>query len=190
MGETRSKKVCITGLYGDNLAAVDAEGALSVISTFHHVIHFGKAFMSSHVFEDVADDATCNMMIEVDSTSSDCHLDFSFTCGGDAIVEIREDTTHDVGTSVNTFNLNRGSAILPETIVKHTASGGIDGSLLSRVAIPGGTGVGSVGGVSAMREELLINPNIHKKYLFIVKNKSGGVADIGLKFTWYELEQE
>ena len=188
MGETRSEKVCITDLYGNNLAGVDEKSkGLYKIGTFHHKIHEGRAFYATKIFDNISDDATASISFELDSTSFEAHLDIECFAGGDTFVYLYEDCTHDDGGEVISRNFNRAISDEHNLTFKHTPTGGNQGTLIEEIFIPGGTGVGSVGGASGSRVEFIFNPTTHTKYMVVAINKSGGVSPISFKFSWYEV---
>jgi hypothetical protein len=190
MGDRRSSKQCITDLYGSNIVGVDDKvKGQYVIDTFHSMVHDASAFASGKLFSSVANDSTSSIMIQLDSTSYEYHLEIECFSGGDAFVYIYEDCTHTSGTSVSAFNLNRGSSNLPHMTMKHTPSGGVQGTQLVESFIPGGTGViGSVGSSLGTRKEFLLSPLTHSKYMVVIVNKAGTAAPLAFRLFWYEVE--
>lgn len=162
--------------------------ALKVIEVEHHEVHEGHMFVASYKTPDggeIADNA--NITLHVQTGSRTCHAIFSFSCGGDAEIELYEAPTSisGNGTSLDRINLNRNnSTFVPSAQVWHTptASGGLR---LLDVFLPGGVG-GNFSSGGAMRDHTEWNLRRDTHYLARVTNRSGGAQPASILFQWYE----
>jgi hypothetical protein len=186
MGETRSKKISITDLYGNNIVEVDPRiKGLVFIDVMHREIHEGEAFIATKVWDDVSDDANADILFETGSTK-EAHLQMLGSGGGDFYAYLYYPTTHSHGTELSILQMNLSSDSTSTCTASFGPSGGADGTNAMEFYFPGGTKNQAVGGEGASREEFVIP--INTKVLLRLTNKAGSGKPMSMRLTWYEAD--
>lgn len=156
-----------------------------ITDIIHERIHKNEMFSATHYDASVADDASVDMLFQVDSSMS-AHLAYVVRAGGDAEILFYEDPTFsNAGTAVSAINRMR---INPETSL-HTITHGPTisdaGDLLESQFLPGGSGFFfTPGSEGSMFKEFVLAPG--EDYLLRVFNRSGGSTTISIQLDWYE----
>lgn len=171
-----------------NRVGLDKEyGAIISITGFHHQIHKGNAYIVSHKFLAVADDAAAEFYIKVPA-DFEPHAVFHRDIEGNADVELFEDTTtqapNNDGTALPVINLNRNSPNTSEIEWFHTPTVLVDGTSLFIEWNAAGTG-GTAAGSEGVFDEFELAKG--KNYLFRVTNRSGQARNIGIFSRYYEI---
>ncbi len=179
-------KIMLTGSDSGAIAEVGSlSKALAVVTAIHKRVHDGGMFQLDRVVEAVADDGTIELLVQVPAATQ-VHLRFAAAAAGDARISIFEGTTFsDAGTAMTAVNRNRVPTIsTPGSVVTHTPTVTGDGTELSDVLIPGGSGGNASGGTDDGFQEWILAASTD--YLVRLKNISGGAAHLGLQLNWYE----
>ena len=174
--------------------------AMRTITSDHASIHNRWGFSAYVQFENVANAATRNIVINTPVATDDrpyVHLKFYDTWIDNAsgTLQLYEDP-YDVtdGTVVAAINRSRvGTPLTSGVGIVHTATVTLDNvdpahaaTLLETLYFGGGgTGPqGRAGGDRSIDIEWVLNPG--EEYVFIITNTSGSAADIGFWMFWYE----
>jgi len=170
------------------VGAVDTEYQANVtITGFHYQTHLGNAYIASHKFLAVADDAVAEIYIKVPA-GAEPHIVFHRDLEGNADVELFEDTTTqgplNDGTAITPVNINRNSANVSVVEFFHTPTVLVDGTQLLIEWNAAGTG-GVAGGSEGSFDEFELAKG--KNYLFRVTNRSGQARNIGMFARYYEV---
>lgn len=172
----------------DDRATADVDvvnEALVMQDEIHANIHRGVMFSGSYFDLAIADDASIEILFQVDASQS-AHLRFGGASGGDAELEIFEGTTFSAaGTAVPTNNRNRLSGNTASTVITHTPTLTGDGTSLMAMYVPGGTGfLFTQGGQSRSFEEWILVPG--QDYLMRITNRSGVAQPLSALLDFYE----
>lgn len=201
MGKTRAKTPypLILSLQDGSFVEVGkafTEGGehINSISWSHAHLHDGEVYEACYLEEDVANDGTVELLVNVPSgVAKEPHMLFVVNCGGDAKVEVFEGSEPSGnGTEITPVNSRRSVDSNPDQSVieiYHTptlASSGEDGSALYGTGklVAGGTGPQSGGGSGGREVELILDRGL--KYLLRVTNISGNTKNVGVELRWYE----
>jgi len=145
----------------------------------------GRSWHVSHRFDAVANDATINVLINVEIGAK------PFVVGdieteGKAYVEIYEGvTTSSDGTGLTSFNRNRNEVFTDGVVVSHTPTITDSGTLIDTSMIAGGATPGhrTIGGGSEVGADWVFKSDT--KYVIAITNKSGSAIDISVHLdTW------
>lgn len=160
--------------------------ALVSIDTVHSRIHAGQVYQLDVLDLALADDAAIDVLIIVGADEGG-HVRFAANAGGDAQIQLYEDTTVSANGAVQTpQNRNRRSLNTPDlTLYLGPTVTGV-GTVLSNRLIPAGKGGNSAGGDISSFEEWILAESTN--YLFRVTNRGGGAKPVGLAIDWYEAE--
>ena len=174
---------------GNGARSTDLEyGAKVAITGFHHQIHLGNAYIASHKFSSIANNAVAEFYVKVPA-NYEPHVVFHRDLEGNADVALFEDTTtqapNNDGTGITPRNLNRNKADASQIEWFHTPTVLVDGTQLLIEWNAAGTG-GVAGGSEGVFDEFELAKG--KNYLFRVTNRSGQARDIGIFSRYYELE--
>ena len=173
------------GNNGAGVEVIDPEYKASVsITGFHYQTHLGKAYIVSHKFSAVADDAVADIYVKVPA-DFEPHIVFHRDIEGDADVELFEDTTVSAdGTALTAYNLNRNSANTSAIEFFYTPTVTLSGTQLFLEWNAAGAG-GQAAGSEGTFDEFELAKG--KNYLFRVTNRSGGAKNIGIFARYYEV---
>jgi len=154
----------------------------------HEQVHSGNFYTVSHIFNNVANSNSAELLIQVGLTLTN-HTVFDIACGGDAEFHIFEGPTFSSsGTSVSAVQNNRASTNTSGSTLSHTPTISDAGTTLYETFVPGG-GIfgagGSDGGPIRSGTELILATGT--AYLLRVTNTSGGTQDISIGLGYYEV---
>jgi hypothetical protein len=179
-------EVIIVGENGVKTKVDATVAALKVIDTLHAEIHAGETFHVARLVEDVANNASIDLLIVVGATKK-LHLTMVGTAAGDAHAYLYETpTTSAAGTAVTAHNKNRGSSDTTTATITHTPTVSAPGTALDTALIPGGTKQQATGSSGAQRDEWILKKST--TYLLRLTNKAGSAKDMSVGLTWYEEE--
>ena len=157
--------------------------ALVAIAVPHHEVHEGETFYVSRYAEDVADDASIIILLQVGATK-EAHCTWAAACGGDAEIQVTENpTVNAAGTAMTEFNMNRHSTETATVVATHTPTVA-GGTLMPNYMVPGGSGGNAVGGTTRQNTEWVLD--INSDYVIGIFNRSGQARNMSLAVQWYE----
>ncbi len=151
--------------------------------TVHARVHEGVLFQSDFVNESVADGQAIQLLFNPGPLKS--HIQFQAVSGGDARVELFEDTVvSDPGPVLLRTNRNRN---VPDTPIGSSHETPVVSSLGTRIAylyIPGGNIFLTPGSQLHSFQEWVLRPDVN--YLLQITNTSGTTNALAVAFDWYE----
>jgi hypothetical protein len=171
-----------------NLARVQQDEittAIINIDSFHHEIHEGETFITSHYVASIANNA--DIILHITPGTKFDHLVFSGSCGGDALLELFEDPDVDAdGVAEAEINMKRLGGAVAESVVVSDPTVNVVGTNLFECLLPGGTGGNATGGIMGLRQnsEFPLDPD--KTYMTRLTNTSGNAKPGCLIIQWYE----
>jgi hypothetical protein len=143
-------------------------------------------FVASHIFEDVAKDAACELVIR--SSASVHHVTaIMVKVGGDAFGELYEGVTvtdNDWGDAVTVSDESRLHDKESTMTITETPTVDSAGSLLHKTYFPGGAGVFASGAAAFQDGVWGLCPST--AYLVRVTNKSDAATHICVDVSWQE----
>ena len=168
---------------------------VAFIDAVHFEIHEGNTYFISYKNPDaspIADNGTIIFVLEVGATKQ-IHIIFAGSSGGDAQLELYEDTVFTLGTPMTAYNRNRHKqnqdADVTVTPTRDpTVAGGAEGTLLQDKFLAGGTGGNSPGSNVGARNEWVLD--IKKTYMLRLTNRAGNAQPMSLEAEWYEVNAE
>lgn len=163
-----------------------------IISRFASVkLHNKKSLVGSHLFEDVADDASVSVYFKVEEGAlaalgiSEVHFAMSVLAGGTCRTFFYDSPViSNDGTGINFWNKSRsvGAVNMLDSSIHHTPTITDSGDLIVPGIIPGGSGIASIGGVG---EDLQWVSDGSRTSLLTITNKSGNAIDIAVTVDLY-----
>lgn len=175
----------ISHLYRDNGDETFSEVVALDLVSAHGRIHEGRYFSTGYYNAAVANAASIYLLVQ-SSTTLYTHIYISGAAGGDATLEVFEDTTTSAnGTAITPSNHNRSSSKVFGGTVTHTPTITANGTQLAGTHfIPAGQKVKASGGSGEFPGELILGLN--KKYLFKLTNISGVAKPCSLSIEAYQ----
>jgi hypothetical protein len=163
------------------------DGAAIGIDFAHAKIHEGVAYSVSQLFTAVTNGSFADMHIKT-GTTKETHMLVGVSAEGKGYITLYRGTTYSsLGTTLSVHNCNEFSS---NTTAAHVYSAPVTttmGTVLYQDLIPAGTSSKTVGGVSNLRAERILNTSTD--YLLRVENKSTTAGDISIEFNYYEIPQ-
>lgn len=170
----------------------DKSSCYGMIGDIHHLIHLGTVFSVGGLFQDLADDATLDILIR--TGAGELHLDYEIDAGGDMLYFGLEGVVGQtaagvvLGTALTPYNKYREKSDITGVefwIVPALVSTGT--TLLAKF-IPGGTKNQASGGSGGGRDEWILNPNTD--YALRIMNIAAAAKTFGAVLEYYEIEEE
>jgi len=153
------------------------------------MVHDGKFFTVGHFINNVGDDASLDLLIQVSATRS-MHATFGVQVGGDCEAYFYEGTTFSgAGTAITIYNNNRFSSTVATATITHTPTvSGVGTQIVPTIWIPGGSGGQAIGGqgggpTRTGTEWILATSGV---YLLRVTNRAGQATEISSQVAFYE----
>jgi hypothetical protein len=162
-------------------------GGKSVVDAVQVFSLEGRRFSASHIFEDVAADASVYLHLHTAECNCLCFVSWEIGCEAQSKFFLTKNA--DIianGTVVEINNRNQRSDITALSPAYHTPTigGGGEGLIIDQGVIPGGSGVFQTGFVDqGLRWGL--DQGVH--YLLKVTNGSDFAIDISAQFDWFEI---
>lgn len=169
-----------------NLSGSDVNA--SIIDITHQHVHDGEFFTSNYEELAIANNGVARLRITTGANY--CHLIINGEAEGKFRFKTYSGTTYTGAgtlpdaTKLTVFNRKTDSVIAPTTIIRHTPTVNVLGTLRGLRTIFGGTGPQSTGGGDSDRVESLIAPNTD--VLIVMTNVSGSAQDLSVVLEWYE----
>ena len=152
-----------------------------ILDAFHARIHEGTAWHWSHRYQDVANSAVVDTVLQV---FGGAHLIGRVDGGGAARVDFIEVSSFTDGTSKGPFNHNGFKTHVASMIVHHTASVNVIANNIVETLLGAAGGVGkAAGGASGDFPEFILPGGT---YAVRFTNVSGGAVDFGVILEWYD----
>jgi len=182
MGWNQKTKSIIIDKNG-NQQSVDEKVHASVsIDVLHRETHEGSTYNCGHLEESVADDAKLELMFKIPS-DKEMHVTFSVAHGGDAYFYVFESPTASGGTSLVSYNKNRGSSKISGVSTLYnpvvTASGTTIGP---PEYLPGGTRNQATGNSASNRDEFIFNAGTTCTARLVNKGAASKILSVGATY--------
>lgn len=177
-------EVVILGVNGTAIKTDDDLGALVTVEAFHSKVHDGEAYRVSHIFEQVADDATASYYLTTSATK-ETHIKVSVAAEGLAFARAYSGATVSGGTAQVARNLKIGDAGVADTLFSYTSSVTNAGTLEFETIIPGGTGNKTVGDTARTDGEWEVEKST--TMLFTLVNKGAAAKEMSMTAEFYEV---
>ena len=182
----------IVQIIDENGVTIDWEGdsivkAGVVIDVIHHEIHEGEDYEACQTFENVANNGTSTILVQVGS-SKILHAAMEVAVGGDTFAYVYEGVTVDgtkIGTEITARNMNReDGADTAEGTFSYNGTFADNGIQLCNVLIPGGQKKNLSGGEGGGRHERMLA--LDTNYGIEIVNKSNATAHQSININFYE----
>lgn len=171
------------------MGSTDKSKATKIIDSDHMQVHDRQLLYAYEIQEALADDATIDMYLNVDS-AFEAHMRIIAGCGGDAIVTIEKYSV--VPTNplsqfiVFLRKYQKIATTAAKTKIYGTVTGGTKAEVFSK-GLPGGTGGNAIGGEGGNEAELIFEEGFW--YHVSITNKAGTAKLASLELEFYELAE-
>lgn len=164
----------------------DVHSALVFVGISHHEIHNRNSFIAGHFIENVADDASLDILVQV-GADNELHMVHEGSAAGDALLDLYEGVTFSAaGTGLTAHNDHRRPTVPVTTATfTHTPTvTNIGTKVIPQHYIQGGTGPKAGGGGFGAREENVLT--VSQTYLFRFTNIAGAAKNMAIYLPFYE----
>ncbi len=160
-------------------------GGVTTIEVPHHEVHEGEMFESDHIFQDVANNANADFLIQ-NSGIYELHTTFHIVTGGEAFAYLYEGPTiSSNGTAAYINDMNRETSNIPTALTYYGPTVASNGTQLVSSLIEGGDAGRAIGGQIRSNSEWILKKS--QKYLIRVTNKAGVAKHISIAAEFYEV---
>ena len=174
----------LVGAHTDSFDKIFLDSATNAVNTVdysHHEIHEGDHFFYKS-YADLANGASVVLLFKTPDTDRWAHASWILDSEAEYTFTLHEaSTTTANGTTVVTFNNNRNSLTTPTVAAYSAPTVTVPGTLIWSSKVGAGKKSGGSGSV-----DLEIIGKRNTKYVFKLKNDSGGQAWVNYNFLWYE----
>ena len=168
---------------GTNNIDIDGDGAVTVKDKLCWLTVNGKQFMGSVRNTSVADNNSVEMLVVTGADSA--HGMFTVEADGKCYVDLYESTTYSGSPSpIGEFIMDRSDISSGTNVDLHYNPTITNNGTILEVGILGSAGKFTTSGGETNGGFWLLKP--YTNYMCMVTNKSGGAADIVIKYVWHE----
>ncbi len=155
------------------------------IDTLHARVHAGEIFDVDFTDAAWANAAVQNIGVTTPVGRS-IHMRFGVSAGGNARLQLYEESTLTVGTPLTAQNANRESGKTTAVAITDSPTVGVLGNLIRETILAGGTGGNANGFNLSPSQEVVLKPDT--QYLLRATNISGSATVLALNLQSYEVD--
>ena len=178
---TDDSKVQVVDSDNEIIVIDESTGAISTIEFEHYRIHSGDTFTVLEV-TDLGNGAVRDILVVTPDTTRWAHLVWEIEHELETSIQFYRGTTYtDLGTPITSLNRNGNSATTATTLIYHTPTITLVGTLLGTIQQGDGK---KAGGSDRLANEFILEQN--QSYLIKITNLTVNNNLIFMKLNWYE----
>lgn len=167
-----------------NRIAINSEGRQTILNYAHHEVHEGRMFENTAYFTALADNGIIAYGMKTGTNYAHIVIELNISGAGTYTLYEGALVTNGTVTTNASFNMNRASSTLPQTVCITSPLYTNLGTSFGTSYVPAGDKQSGVGGTIRPGTELIFNTNTW--YVLVISNASGGAISGSRIVEWYE----